>query len=614
MKRLLAFAVCALVAGQAWGAQHFSHTKFAAMTYSVDPFTTQSTANAQFLGRHFDLLINPTTYINTNALTYNPNLKMITYETISTVRETDTTQMKAFGYDLDSILIHANSTSTVSIQPPQPVGSPCVAGDCQSNGPGTRLRFCQWNTYRNMADWGRTDAWDWAIRKLLASGSSYSNCYGVMEDEAHMNYYQGNLGAPYLGALASPHVGWGMWPIEGDWCVGSWSNCRGWESYVTHDQVRQRMLDIHDVQIKRIVDSMNAHGKKLFSNAAAYGIDSAEIILDARRFGRSILFGEGMYLSPGTNSFKSKSWDFMDSLSTWGPVTGCEATIWVYTNRADSVALPAGNRWQRIVHHNYCWYMMAVNPYTYFTPVGNEPGGTGQPALQTNSFNVNDSLYKFPKIFAVDIGLPTGARSIVVPGTYPVYRRNFQRGAVLYRPGPNGLTGVDLTESGAVAVTLNGNFYRYNYDSSHSAVLTSTTVKIADGAVLVDSTYFSNSVSISNASSVTEGNQLSFPVTRNWTSSSVTIYYNTVDGTAVAPEDYVAELNGQLTIPAGFSTGTIFVNTNTDALLEPTQSVGVHLSSSTDGSIITADATGAILDGTAQPSPTNEKKLKLKKE
>lgn len=119
--------------------------------------------------------------------------------------------------------------------------------------------------------------------------------------------------------------------------------------------------------------------------------------------------------------------------------------------------------------------------------------------------------------------------------------------------------------------------------------------------------------SISGATPVVEGQQLSFVVSRTWISGPVTVTYNTYDGTATSPVDYIGVTNGQLTIPSGFSSGVIFISTNVDAIAEPTQTMGVHLSSANVGTIGTADGNGSIIDGTTPPSATNEKKLKLKK-
>jgi len=598
--------------GPPTGTQHFTHTKFAAMTYSVDPYTTQSVANGRFLGQHMDLIINPTSYINGIALGYNPNLKMITYETITSVRETDTIDIKAMatehGWQWDTLLVKTGDAATVSVKPPQPMGGPCIADNCRTTGPNQLLLYCQWNTWRNEPDWNKPGIREWAIWKLVNSGSSFPNIYGVMEDEAYQDYYVGNLGATWLGALASPKVPGPFWPLEGYWCTGSWSDCKGWETYVTHDQIRTRMLYIHDTLIPIIVDTMNALGRKLFSNGAAYAIDSAQLITDIKRFGRSILYGEGMAISPTYNSYKTSSWSLMDSLAVWGPLKGGEASIWVYTNRQDSLDMPAGDRWKRIVHHNYCWYMMAVSPYTYFTPIGNEPGGTGQPFLAANSWNVTDSTYKWLNEFAVDVGLPTSARYITVAGTYPVYRRDFAKGAILYRPGAHS---ADMTDASAVTVNLGEGFHRVNYDSSKQAWSTSTTIRVGDGAVLVDSSYFiphyDTTLTLSG-NSATEGQNMVFTVTQNRALSNINYFaWYTTGGTAQSNVDFTAQVDMIGSIGPGELTTTLSVPTSDDVLVEGSETFTVTINSQTYGTITTGTATGTIIDNDAEGQPGSAK-------
>ena len=97
----------------------------------------------------------------------------------------------------------------------------------------------------------------------------------------------------------------------------------------------------------------------------------------------------------------------------------------------------------------------------------------------------------------------------------------------------------------------------------------------------------------------------------------MTIYFHTVDGTgptgAVAPGDYIAQANGQLVIPDGYSSGTIFVSTNTDAFVEPTETMSILLTATTSGTLRTVTGTGSIIDGTAQPPSSADKRLKARK-
>jgi len=84
--------------------------------------------------------------------------------------------------------------------------------------------------------------------------------------------------------------------------------------------------------------------------------------------------------------------------------------------------------------------------------------------------------------------------------------------------------------------------------------------------------------------------QLSHPV-----GTAVTVNYATADGTATAPSDYQAA-SGTLTIPAGGTTGTITVQVNGDANVEPDETFTVRLTSSSGATISVPTATGTILN------------------
>lgn len=619
MKRITLAAVLVLSVATTQAAQRFSHTKFAEIVYGS---TTQTLQMAQWFGGHVDLLINPSSFIATNAVAANPNLKYLNYMTFSTVRDQDTIYMDVWdsprGINKDTLIIRVAS-GPVQVSPPQNIGAPCPSMICQSTSTGARLYFCQWNTTRNIGDLSKPGYWQWIIYKacvLYGSGAGY---WGPMEDEAICDYQQGNLGAVWTNRLSAPQVPWAHWPLEDSWCLGSWASCTDWSSYVTHNQVRQRMLDLHDQYMPIIMDSLNARGLKWFANGAAYGRDSAQVIHDAKNYGRSLLYGEGMNVNIIGNGFKQTTWNTMDSIGSWGPLKGCYAAVASYIGDNASMAQTPGannaEKLQRQNFHNYCFYMMATNPYTFLYVHGNNSQLV--PPMLANDFLIADTLYKWQNVQAVDVGPPVGARSIVVAGTYPVYRRDFQKGVILYRPGASG---ADMTDASAVSVNLGRTMYRVNIvDTSKQAASTSTMLRVGDGAVLVDSTYFiaSQDIDISGNPTVFEGNQLGFNVTRTWANTAVSIYYTTLDGLAPngaqAPGDYVAQTNGRLDLPIGSASGTIFVQTNTDALSEQTETVRVQLQSSTSGTIRTASATGNILDGTPPPSTSTGKKFKVKK-
>jgi len=98
---------------------------------------------------------------------------------------------------------------------------------------------------------------------------------------------------------------------------------------------------------------------------------------------------------------------------------------------------------------------------------------------------------------------------------------------------------------------------------------------------------------------------LQFTVTLTGASEeSTTVQWNTVDGTAIAGQDYQAA-SGQLTFLPGETTKTVSVTILDDSLSEATEAFSVQLSSPTNATVPAAGATGAgtILDDN-DPLPT----------
>ena len=116
------------------------------------------------------------------------------------------------------------------------------------------------------------------------------------------------------------------------------------------------------------------------------------------------------------------------------------------------------------------------------------------------------------------------------------------------------------------------------------------------------------SVSIGDAA-VTEGNTgtatLSFPVTLSSPAARpVSIGYATVDGTAVAPSDYVAA-SGTLTFSPGETARTIPVGVVSDTAVEPNETLTMTISGPVNATIGRGAATGTITndDTAAQVTP-----------
>ena len=118
---------------------------------------------------------------------------------------------------------------------------------------------------------------------------------------------------------------------------------------------------------------------------------------------------------------------------------------------------------------------------------------------------------------------------------------------------------------------------------------------------------FQPTISIADAIAP-EGNSgtsnMTFTVTLSGSSpSQVTVDYTTADGTAVAPDDYIAT-SGTLTFDPGTTTQTIAVPIVGDVLAEGNENFSVHLSNATNAAIRTADGQGTIVDDEGSPALT----------
>jgi len=98
---------------------------------------------------------------------------------------------------------------------------------------------------------------------------------------------------------------------------------------------------------------------------------------------------------------------------------------------------------------------------------------------------------------------------------------------------------------------------------------------------------------------------LAFTVTLSAMSGQdVVVHYSTANGTATAGQDYVAQSNGTLTIPAGQLTGTIDVALLDDTADEPDETFTVTLSTPTGATLAAGQevGTGTILDNDSTPT------------
>ncbi len=111
-----------------------------------------------------------------------------------------------------------------------------------------------------------------------------------------------------------------------------------------------------------------------------------------------------------------------------------------------------------------------------------------------------------------------------------------------------------------------------------------------------------------NDATVTEGNSgttnATFTVTLSAPSAStVTVQYNTANGTATAGSDYQAA-TGTLTFAPNDTSETITVVVNGDTVFESNETFAVNLSNPTNATIADSQGLGTITNDDAQPPPT----------
>ncbi len=312
----------------------------------------------------------------------------------------------------------------------------------------------------------------------------------------------------------------------------------------------------------------------------------------------------------------SRHWQYMNYVQTLVD-SGCKAVLWcgpqynAFLNQYDLDIATYGK--QRAFRNMYCFYLMSQHPTkTWWLITSNQ--------AETKMFPCDTILQR--GITEFDIGQPVGHfvdSSASLPFHYYVRtKRYYTNAVVLYQNLGNTAWTYNLAADTARFHCTGFYTLQDNGSPSGTAVLSTSLAAGPDGQIMIPNTFQpSQFINIGNASSVVEGGQLAFVVTRNWSNASVTINYTTLDGSAPngaqAPGDYVAQTSGQLTLPINSTTGTIFVQTNTDAVVEQTETVRVQLQSATAGTIVTATATGSITDGTPPPSTSTGKKFKVKK-
>ncbi len=113
------------------------------------------------------------------------------------------------------------------------------------------------------------------------------------------------------------------------------------------------------------------------------------------------------------------------------------------------------------------------------------------------------------------------------------------------------------------------------------------------------------SLSISNDSAV-EGNSLSFDITlSNRSYQTVSVDYETVDGTATSGSDYTAIAKTGISFSSGELNKSVSVNTTPDDLAESNESFTVMLSNADNATITNGSGTGTITNDDNRPVLSN---------
>ena len=169
-----------------------------------------------------------------------------------------------------------------------------------------------------------------------------------------------------------------------------------------------------------------------------------------------------------------------------------------------------------------------------------------------------------------------------------------------------------------ITVTVNGDTLDEDNEtvilrlsSASNAALTGGKTTL-DGTGTITDDDAAPTVSVANASAVTEGNDskattnMSFTVSLSATSSQVITVPYTLSGTATATDDYTDPATKSIKIAAGASSGTIVIPVKGDTVDEPDETIIVTLGAPTNASIATTEgagtATGTINDDDAAPT------------
>ncbi len=128
------------------------------------------------------------------------------------------------------------------------------------------------------------------------------------------------------------------------------------------------------------------------------------------------------------------------------------------------------------------------------------------------------------------------------------------------------------------------------------------TVLVGSGTGTINASDSQPTLSVNSPTAVAEGSSITFFVTlSNPSASTITVDYDTADGTAVAPGDYTAR-SGTLSFNPGETSKPVVVDTINDAVFEGSESFTLNLSNPSNATVLVGSGTGTINASDSQPT------------
>lgn len=230
----------------------------------------------------------------------------------------------------------------------------------------------------------------------------------------------------------------------------------------------------------------------------------------------------------------------------------------------------------------------------------------------TNVLTIYDMSYSSPVPPSMSIGAATIGEGGVLTFTVSLAKASADPVLVTYHTVDGTATSADYTagsgtltfDAGVTSQTISVQITQDSLIEGsedltlHLDAATGATIANADGVGTITDDDVPG-LTVGNAS-VLEGGKLSFTVTLDATSPvPVTVGYATVSGTA-SSTDY-SNATGTLTFGAGETSKTIDVVTTGDTVVEPDETLTLHLSDPMGATIVTADGRGTILNDDVVP-------------